>query len=67
SAFRDKFYIRDGCTRPADLKKEQIQWIKQRSKDCGADATHQPRSQAEKVYFIQQNDTRERAWFLWID
>ncbi|MBE0406385.1 DUF1311 domain-containing protein [Psychrobacter sp. FME6] len=51
----------------ADLKKEQIQWIKQRSKDCGADATHQPRSQAEKACFIQQNDTREQAWFLWTD
>ncbi len=51
----------------ADLKKEQIQWIKQRSKDCGADAQHQPRTQAEKVCFIQKNDSREQAWFLWID
>lgn len=51
----------------ADLKKEQIQWIKQRSKDCGADAKHQPRTQAEKVCFIQKNDSREQAWFLWID
>jgi len=51
----------------ADLKQEQIAWIKQRSKDCGADTSHQPRTQAEKVCFIQQNDTREQAWFLWID
>ncbi|MGP9511905.1 lysozyme inhibitor LprI family protein [Psychrobacter sp. AOP5-GZ1-6] len=59
----------------ADLKQEQKQkqkqkqkqWIKQRSKDCGANASHQPRTQAEKVCFIQQNNTREQAWFLWID
>ena len=50
-----------------DLKLEQQAWIKQRSKDCGADATHLPRTQAEKVCFIQQNDTREQAWFLWVD
>ena len=51
----------------ADLQQEQRQWIKQRSQDCGADVSHQPRTQAEKVCFIQQNDTREQAWFLWID
>jgi len=51
----------------ADLKQEQRQWIKQRSKDCGADASHRPRTQAEKVCFIQRNNTREQAWFLWID
>lgn len=51
----------------SDLKQEQIQWIKQRSKDCGANAQHQPRTQAEKVCFIQQNDSRKQAWFLWID
>ena len=51
----------------ADLKKEQIQWIKQRSKDCGADAQHRPRTQAEKVCFIQKNDSREPDYFLWID
>ncbi len=51
----------------ADLKKEQIQWIKQRSKDCGANAQHQPRTQAEKVCFIQKNDSREKDYFLWID
>jgi len=50
-----------------DLKQEQIAWIKQRSKDCGADTSHQPRTQAEKVCFIQRNNTREQAWFLWID
>ncbi len=51
----------------ADLKKGQIQWIKQRSKDCGADAKHQPRTQAEKVCFIQQNNARMEEYFLWID
>lgn len=51
----------------SSLKQEQVEWIKQRSKDCGADFKHQPRTQAEKVCFIQQNDTREQAWFLWID
>lgn len=50
-----------------DLKKEQIQWIKQRSKDCGADAQHRPRTQAEKICFIQQNNSREPDYFLWID
>ncbi|MEN6669159.1 lysozyme inhibitor LprI family protein [Psychrobacter sp. B38] len=50
-----------------DLKQEQIQWIKQRSKDCGADAQHQPRTQAEKVCFIQKNDSRQPDYFLWID
>ena len=56
-----------GAKMAADLKQEQIQWIKQRSKNCGADASHQPRTQVEKVCFIQQNDLRERDWFLWID
>ena len=51
----------------ADLKQEQIAWIKQRSKDCGANASHQPRTQAEKVCFIQRNNIRKQAWFLWID
>jgi len=51
----------------ADLKQEQIAWIKQRSKDCGANASNQPRTQAKKVCFIQRNNTREQAWFLWID
>lgn len=50
-----------------ELKKEQIKWIKQRSKNCGADADHLPRTQAEKVCFIQQNNVRDQAWFLWID
>lgn len=56
-----------GKSMEADLKKEQIQWIKQRSKDCGADAQHQPRTQAEKLCFIQKNDSREADYFLWID
>lgn len=51
----------------ADLKKEQIQWIKQRTNICGADVNHLPRTQAEKVCFIQQNNTRGQVWFLWID
>ena len=51
----------------ADLKQEQIQWIKQRSKDCGANTQHQPRTQAEKVCFIQQNESRKQDYFLWID
>lgn len=56
-----------GSEMVGDLKKEQIQWLKQRSKNCGADANHLPRTQAEKVCFIQQNNLRDRAWFLWID
>lgn len=51
----------------ADLKQEQIQWIKQRSKECGANVQHQPRTQAEKVCFIQKNDSRGQDYFLWID
>lgn len=51
----------------ADLKKEQTQWIKQRSKNCGADTDHLPRTQVEKVCFIQRNALREQTFFLWID
>ncbi|MBF2720366.1 DUF1311 domain-containing protein [Psychrobacter sp. NG254] len=51
----------------SSLRQEQVEWIKQRSKNCGADVSHQPRTQAEKVCFIQQNSAREQAWFLWID
>ena len=51
----------------ASLKQDQIQWIKARSKNCGANAAHVPRTQAEKVCFIQQNALRDQAWFLWID
>ncbi|WP_201583402.1 MULTISPECIES: lysozyme inhibitor LprI family protein [Psychrobacter] len=49
------------------FKKDQVRWIRQRSKDCEADSRHQPSTQAEKVCFIQQNDSREQSWFLWID
>lgn len=51
----------------ADLKKEQTQWVKQRSKNCGADTDHLPRTQMEKVCFIQRNALREQTFFLWID
>jgi hypothetical protein len=51
----------------SSLRQEQVEWIKQRSKNCGADAAHLPRTQAEKVCFIQQNELREQDWFLWID
>ena len=45
----------------AALVEEQIQWIKQPSIDCGADSSHLPRTQAEKVCFIQKNNTRAQA------
>lgn len=46
-----------------ELYKEQIAWIKQRSDICGADVLHLPRSQAERVCFIQQNEARSQAYF----
>ena len=49
------------------FKKDQVRWIRQRSKDCGADSRHLPRTQAEKVCFIQQNNARMEEYFLWID
>lgn len=49
------------------FKKDQVRWIRQRSKDCGADSRHLPRTQAEKVCFIQQNNIRMEEYFLWID
>ncbi len=49
------------------LKDEQLNWIIERSKDCGADDKHLPRTQAEKVCFIQKNNSRMEAYFLWID
>lgn len=51
----------------SDLKQEQIQWIKQRSKNCGANTDHLPRTQAEKVCFIQQNNLREQILSSRID
>ena len=56
-----------GDASAASLKQDQIQWIKARSKNCGANAAHEPRTQAEKVCFIQQNTLRDQDWFLWID
>ena len=50
-----------------DFKQDQLQWIIKRSKDCGANAKHLPRTQAEKVCFIQKNTERMEAYFLWID
>lgn len=49
------------------FKKDQIKWVVERSRDCGADARHLPRTQAEKVCFIQQNKARMEEYFLWID
>lgn len=51
----------------ADLYEEQIEWIKQRTNTCGADVSHLPRTQAEKVCFIQKNAERMESYFLWID
>jgi len=64
---RDEVRRLYGGDMTTNLKKEQTQWVKQRSKNCGADTDHLPRTQVEKVCFIQQNGTREQAWFLWID
>ena len=50
-----------------EFKKDQTRWIKQRSRDCGADTKHLPRTQAEKVCFIQKNTERMESYFLWID
>lgn len=50
-----------------DLKHEQLQWILQRSKNCGASVSHEPRTQSEKVCFIQHNEDRLPDFFLWID
>lgn len=56
-----------GKSAATDLYKEQIAWIKQRTSICGADVNHLPRTQAEKVCFIQKNSERMEAYFLWID
>lgn len=56
-----------GQNSAAELKKEQRQWIKQRSDICGADVDHLPRNQAEKVCFIRKNESRMNDYFLWID
>jgi hypothetical protein len=51
----------------AELKTDQTQWIIRRTKNCGADSHHRPRTQAEKVFFIGQNEARMAEYFLWID
>lgn len=51
----------------AELKTDQIQWLIRRTKNCGADRHHRPRTQAEKVCFIAQNETRMAEYYLWID
>ncbi len=56
-----------GNSTATELYQEQIEWIKQRTNICGADVNHLPRTQAEKVCFIQKNSERMEAYFLWID
>lgn len=56
-----------GRSEAAALRSEQRQWLKNRSAICGADIDHLPRTQAEKVCFIQQNNARMESYFLWID
>ena len=51
----------------AELKTDQTQWLIRRTKNCGADSHHRPRTQAEKVCFIGQNEARLNEYFLWID
>ncbi|WP_131667616.1 lysozyme inhibitor LprI family protein [Psychrobacter pygoscelis] len=56
-----------GYESATDLKQDQIAWLIRRSTICGADRYYRPRSQAEKVCFIQQNDARIIEYYLWID
>ena len=56
-----------GQTSANNFKEDQLKWVVNRSKDCGADAKHLPRTQAEKVCFIQKNTERMESYFLWID
>ena len=49
------------------FKEDQLKWVINRSKDCGADAKHLPRTQAEKVCFIQKNIKQMENYFYWID
>ncbi|MGP9556647.1 lysozyme inhibitor LprI family protein [Psychrobacter sp. AOP7-A1-24] len=64
---RDEVRRLYGGDMTTNLKKEQTQWVKQRSKNCGADTDHLPRTQVEKVCFIQRNALREQTFFSWID
>ncbi|WP_413518726.1 lysozyme inhibitor LprI family protein [Psychrobacter glacincola] len=59
-----KFY---GQSSANDFKENQRKWVVERSQDCGADAKHLPRNQAEKVCFIQKNNEQMESYFLWID
>ncbi len=56
-----------GQTSANNFKEDQLKWVMNRSKDCGADTKHLPRTQAEKVCFIQKNTERMESYFLWID
>ena len=56
-----------GQTSANNFQKHQLKWVVNRSKDCGADAKHLPRNQAEKVCFIQKNNEQMESYFLWID
>ncbi|WP_227428916.1 lysozyme inhibitor LprI family protein [Psychrobacter sp. I-STPA6b] len=49
------------------LKQDQIIWIQNRSRICGADKHHQPRSQIEKLCFMQLNKDRENRFSLWLE
>lgn len=49
------------------FKEDQLKWVINRSKDCGADAKHLPRTQAEKVCFIQKNIKQMENYLYWID
>ena len=48
----------------ADLKKEQTQWIKKRSKNCGADTDHLPRTQVEKCLYSAEWHSRTNILFM---
>lgn len=56
-----------GRAMATSFKQDQIEWITNRSKDCGADDNQLPRTQAEKVCFIQKNEVRLQEYFLWLD
>ena len=56
-----------GQTSGNNFKEDQLKWVVNRSKYCGADAKHLPRTQAEKVCFIQKNTEQMESYFLWID
>ncbi|SLJ85394.1 lysozyme inhibitor LprI family protein [Psychrobacter sp. DAB_AL43B] len=59
-----KFYGQNSAN---DFKENQRKWVIERSQDCGADSQHLPRTQAEKVCFIQKNAAQMEEYFFWID